>query len=113
MRNRIAICALAGILALGAVGCGQQAAAPSSSNEQAAERNDNAGGEAQAKDSDRLTEEQAKTIVWKSGLGEILSMKEAQHDDGLWYWEVTTKGPDGVQTTYAIDTNANITNMSR
>ncbi|MBR0403653.1 MAG: hypothetical protein IJI68_00305 [Eggerthellaceae bacterium] len=51
-------------------------------------------------------------IIANAGLGEVVSSTQVQLNDGNWYWQVEARTDDGGESTYVIDVNGNITNVS-
>ena len=51
-----------------------------------------------------------EAIIWKEGLGEVISTTQVQVDD-TWCWQVECRGSDGSVSTYLIDVNGEVSEV--
>jgi len=49
-----------------------------------------------------------ETLVWQNGLGELVSYRQYQDDDGDWILEVVTRGADGNEYTSLIGADGSV-----
>ena len=52
-----------------------------------------------------------EAIIWNAGLGEVLSTRKLQLNDGTWVWQVECKGSDGSVSTYNIDVDGDVSEV--
>ena len=71
----------------------------------------NGGNGGASQDGSPLSEDDVEDIIWQRGLGEIVDMEQGLGNDGIWYWEVTTRGSDGSETDWSIDPNGNVNKL--
>lgn len=56
----------------------------------------------------KLDEDDIEQVIFKQGLGQIVSSKKVTLDDGVQYWQVVTRDSDGSKATFMIDPNGNV-----
>lgn len=78
------------------------------SKKEESDQNDDNGGEIGSTGADQLDGMDPEAIAQNEGLGEVLSTRQLQLNDGSWVWQVECRESDGSTATYDIDVNGNI-----
>ena len=72
------------------------------------EESDQSDGKIGSTGADQLDGMDPEAIAQQEGLGEVLSTRQLQLNDGSWVWQVECREPDGSTATYDIDVNGSI-----
>ena len=72
------------------------------------EESEQSDGKIGSTGADQLDGMDPEAIAPQEGLGEVLSTRQLQLNDGSWVWQVECREPDGSTATYDIDVNGSI-----
>lgn len=72
------------------------------------EESEQSDGKIGSTGADQLDGMDPEAIAQQEGLGEVLSTRQLQLNDGSWVWQVECVGEDGESSTYVIDVNGSI-----
>ena len=72
------------------------------------EESEQSDGKIGSTGADQLDGMDPEAIAQQEGLGEVLSTRQLQLNDGSWVWQVECREPDGSTATYDIDVNGSI-----